>query len=215
MITCKECGKRINSNHAIKINNTLDLEHYCKKDYEKLFGHKEENCHYCRNFTYARDKYHSLQSLFILKGGETGLFGKCLKHNRKVTTHSERCADYEYAFKNAEPYCSKEHLIHDCALNDDCRRYDFDCDNCFTKEHWEEDVLQRLDEHVIDPNSKWSDGQIGVDCYTKGEGGYCDRRFDLHFEDGEIIEDVGLWNRGRCPNRRVFDKIRHAKIILR
>lgn len=214
MISCNECGKRINELNAIKINNSL--VYYCKKCYERLFEHNEDNCHFCEHFHYSRNKlpaFPSVKPFFkLLNGCVTGRLGHCDKHDKHVTTLSEQCSDYKYAFKT-ERYCSKEHIIHDCAVNDDCRRADFDCDKCFTKEHWENDVLKRIDEHVI--GTVWSDGQQGVDYYTHGEGGYYDRRFDLHFEDGEIIEDVGLWSRGRVPNERVSKKLRHAQIISR
>ena len=211
MITCNECGKRINSTNAVEMKG--ELVYYCKSCYEQLFGASEEDsCHYCKNFTYARGQYGYLEKSFTLPGDITGLFGVCEKHDRTVTTHSQKCTDYEYAY-TSKPYCTKEHIIKDCALNDNCRRADFDCDNCHTKNFWENDVLARRDQHVV--GQCWSDGQVGVDYFTKGEGGYYNRRYDLHFDDGEIMEDMGLWSRGRAPNERVIKLIRHAKIVGR
>ena len=211
MINCAECNKRINSNYAIKINGKL--QDYCKSCYEQLFGADEkDSCHYCKNFTYARGRYHYLEKPFTLPGDITGLWGVCEKHNRTVTTHSQKCDDYEYAY-TGEPYCTKDHNIKDCALNDNSRRADFNCDECHTKKFWENDVLANRERHVV--GQQWSDGQVGVDSFTKGEGGYYNRRFDLHFEDGEVMEDMGLWSRGRAPNERVIKLIRHAKIVGR
>jgi len=211
MINCHECNKRINSNHAVKFKGKF--QEYCKSCYEQLFGATDEDsCHYCKNFTYARGQYGYLEKPFTLPGDITGLFGVCEKHNKTVTTHSQKCEDYTYAFKDETPYCTKEHIIKDCALNDNCRRADFNCDECHTKKFWEE-VIANKDHHVI--GSQWSDGQIGVDSFTHGEGGYYNRRFDIHFEDGEILENMGMWSRGRVPNKRVYNSIRHAKIIPR
>ncbi|MBQ2653318.1 MAG: hypothetical protein IJF83_07175 [Methanobrevibacter sp.] len=211
MINCAECNKRINSTNAVEMKG--ELVYYCKSCYERLFGADEDDsCHYCKNFTYDRSNYGYLQHIELRREQSVGLLGTCTKHNRTVTTHSQKCDDYEYAY-TGEPYCTKEHIIKDCALNDNCRRADFNCDECHTKKFWENDVLANRERHVV--GQQWSDGQVGVDSFTKGEGGYYNRRFDLHFEDGEVMEDMGLWSRGRAPNERVIKLIRHAKIVGR
>lgn len=212
MMKCNNCDSSIKDDYTV-ISTTVSEQIYCKDCYNELFTSSDNTCHYCENFTYKRGKYGYLQPRFILPNGEEGLLGECEKHNKTVTTHSKSCKDYKYAFKDPEPYCSKEHIIKDCALNDNCKRADYDCSKCFTKDFWENDVLRRREKHVI--GNKWSDGQIGVDSFTTGEGGYYNARFDIHFDDGEILEDVGLWSRGRVPNKRVYKLIRHGEIIRR
>ena len=208
MINCEQCGVRINSNHAIEEKG--ELKHYCRKCYDELFT-QELSCMYCEHFKFARGKYHYLKNSFtITRTKEKGLWGECELHNKTVTTHSKTCNDYKYAYKNGETYCTKEHIIKDCAVNDNCHRAKHNCDECFTKEFWEE-VISEKDSHVI--GMEWSDGQVGVDYYTTGDGGYYDRRFSIEFEDGEILNNVGLWSRGRCPNKKVYNAIRHGKII--
>ncbi len=64
-------------------------------------------------------------------------------------------------------------------------------ERCFTEEFWAE-VVQRKATHFID-----SRGQVYH--FTNGEGGFCGSRFDVTFEDGEMLKDVGLWHRGTAP----------------
>ena len=208
MILCEECNVRINSNHAIE--EKTEMKHYCKKCFNQLFMGGEQSCMYCKHFKFARTKYHYLKSFTIIRTKEKGLWGECELHqDKKVTTHSKTCDNFKYAY-NGDAYCTKEHIIKDCSINDNCHRAKHNCDDCFTKEFWENDVLKEKDNHVI--GMEWSDGQVGVDYYTTGTGGYYDRRFRIEFEDGEILDNVGLWSRGRCPNKKVYNAIRHGKI---
>jgi hypothetical protein len=99
-----------------------------------------------------------------------------------------------------------------CVMCDECDYY-IDSGRrknvCFSYEFWHDDVLKHSKHHLINiehPNTTLS--------FTKKEGGFGNDRFDIEFEDGEKIYDVGLWHRGDAPES-VAKQIRKAKIIRR
>lgn len=62
---------------------------------------------------------------------------------------------------------------------------------CFGEQFWSE-VLEESERHFVE-----SDGCV---CsYTFGEGGFGNQRYTIKLENGEILEDVGLWHRGSLP----------------
>lgn len=69
-------------------------------------------------------------------------------------------------------------------------------ERCFFEEFWSE-VYEQKEKHFVS-----NDGSTYY--FTKGNGGFYGRRFDIHFENGKILEDMGLWHRGTMP-----ESIRH------
>ena len=63
-------------------------------------------------------------------------------------------------------------------------------ERCSTEEFWS-DVVQNIDSHFIENGNAY--------FFTEGEGGFCGARFNIEFEDGEVLEDMGCWHRGEVP----------------
>ena len=63
-------------------------------------------------------------------------------------------------------------------------------ERCSSEEFWS-DVVQNIEKHFIYKGNAY--------YFTKGEGGFCGTRYTITFDDGEILEDMGLWHRGEVP----------------
>lgn len=62
---------------------------------------------------------------------------------------------------------------------------------CFGEEFWSE-VLEESERHFVEDD--------GCVCsFTFGEGGFGNQRYTIKFENGEVLEDVGLWHCGSLP----------------
>lgn len=68
-------------------------------------------------------------------------------------------------------------------------------ERCFYEQFWAE-VVEAMERHFIMNDNAYS--------FTKGEGGFGGRRFNIVLEDGRVLEDIGLWHRGEVP-----EPIRH------
>lgn len=64
-------------------------------------------------------------------------------------------------------------------------------ERCFFEEFWSE-VIQNKAVHFIQDGHAYS--------FTKGEGGFGGTRYTIHFENGEILKDMGMWHRGEVPD---------------
>lgn len=65
-----------------------------------------------------------------------------------------------------------------------------DQERCHHEQFWAE-VVQEKNIHFVKNGN--------VYAFTKGEGGFCGARYNVLFEDGEILNNVGLWHRGDVP----------------
>ena len=63
-------------------------------------------------------------------------------------------------------------------------------ERCFYEEFWSE-VVEQIDKHFLMNDSAY--------YFTKGEGGFYDRRFNIKLDDGRVLKDIGLWHRGEVP----------------
>ena len=91
-------------------------------------------------------------------------------------------------------YCDKTYLKYIEKDPDDCCYKN--CENCFTKEFWE-NVLCEADRHILYLNKS---GYYDVYSVASiGEGGFYNTKFRITFKNGDT-KDCGLWHRGRCPN---------------
>ena len=62
---------------------------------------------------------------------------------------------------------------------------------CFGEQFWSEVYEEREVHFVEDDNC--------VCSYTFGEGGFGNQRYTIKLENGEVLEDVGLWHCGSLP----------------
>lgn len=62
---------------------------------------------------------------------------------------------------------------------------------CFGEQFWSEVYEEREVHFVEDDNC--------VCSFTFGEGGFGNSRYIVKLENGETLEDVGLWHRGKLP----------------
>lgn len=99
-------------------------------------------------------------------------------------------------------YCDKKYLkyLEEYEPDDSCHK---NCENCFTKEFWEEDVLCEADRHIIHWNKK---GYYNIySVVPVDEGGFYGTKFRITYKNGYTME-CGLWYRGVCPNSVKFTK---------
>ena len=66
-----------------------------------------------------------------------------------------------------------------------------DTERCFGEQFWAE-VYEARERHFVHPDGDvWS--------FTKGEGGFGGRRYNIRLEDGTVLERMGCWHRGKLP----------------
>jgi hypothetical protein len=174
-------------------------------------------CWFCRNFKlkFSPWDYSGHRVIFTNEDGETGLQGTCLRTSEKTTSLDIACEHYDYAYAT-QRFCSDLAIFNDAAVNDDCRGADFNCDNCFTKEFWEE-VLEEKDKHFKGDKPHDQMGLYSVYSFVPSgvEGGFGGDRFNIQLDTGETFTDVGLWHRGFCPNDEIVKQFRTGQIELR
>ena len=154
--------------------------------------------------------------------------------NFKLEGKNENHWGYEYSYgecklcgyKTTLTPCIKEYAdnkrwCHDESIQLDqsgfCTRYDYDCENCFKKEFWEEIIAEdEIEKHFVNcenymeyPNVH----QVYFICEPGVEGGFYNSSFNVELDDGEFLENRGLWGNGFCPNKEVFDKLKKGKFI--
>ncbi len=205
-IYCETCGKRVNGVNAIHFKRGLC--YYCKEHFRDIVPEPQDDavkCLYCKHFKYQRDDWGNLKG-FWLMDDTYAIFATCTKHDKTVSTLTYSCNDFVNNFQ-CEPFCSEENIIRD-AVNNWCAREEknYDCPSCSIKSFWDEVILEK-DHHFVN-------GKGDVLSYTKGEGGFYNDRFNIYFEDGSVLEDMGLWFRGKCPNDHVRDCFRKARVEL-
>ena len=65
-------------------------------------------------------------------------------------------------------------------------------ERCFGEQFWAE-VYEARERHFVHPDGDvWS--------FTKGEGGFCGRRYNIKLEDGTVLTNMGCWHRGKLPH---------------
>ena len=62
---------------------------------------------------------------------------------------------------------------------------------CFGEQFWSE-VYEEKERHFVEDDNC-------VCSFTFGEGGFGNSRYTVKLENGEVLEDVGLWHRGSLP----------------
>lgn len=65
-----------------------------------------------------------------------------------------------------------------------------DKERCFFEQFWAE-VVQEKELHFVENGHAYS--------FTDGEGGFCGRRYTIELEDGRVLNDMGIWHRGKVP----------------
>ena len=174
-------------------------------------------CWFCRNFKlkYSPLDYSGHRCIFTNEDGETGLLGTCLRTGKKTNSLKIACEHYDYAY-TTQRFCSDLAIFNDAAVNDDCRRADFNCDKCHTKKFWEE-VLKDKDRHFKGNEPHHQMGLYSVYSFVPSgvKGGFGNDRFNLQLDTGETFKDVGLWHRGFCPNDEMVKQFRTGHIKLR
>ena len=63
-------------------------------------------------------------------------------------------------------------------------------ERCHTEQFWAE-VVQEKQRHFVENGHVYS--------FTYGQGGFGGSRYNVEFEDGEVLTNVGLWHRGKVP----------------
>lgn len=173
-------------------------------------------CWFCKNFKldYSPLDYSGHRCMFTTEDGETGLLGKCLITGEETTTLNPACKQYVYAYVT-DRFCSDIAIFNSSAVNDECRRADFNCDACHTKRFWEE-VIEDKDCHFRDKELHYQMGLYGVYSFVPSgvEGGFDNSRFDVCLSDGTVLKDVGLWSRGFCPNDELVKQLRVAHTVV-
>lgn len=66
---------------------------------------------------------------------------------------------------------------------------------CFGEEFWSE-VVEESERHFVEDDNC-------VCSFTFGEGGFGNSRYTIKLENGETLEDVGLWHRGSLPKNLI------------
>lgn len=120
-----------------------------------------------------------------------------------------------YEYKNSKRWCHDESIQLDQSIF--CRIYHYDCDKCFNKEFWEEIVDENeKDKHFVNienfmeyPNIH----QIYFICEPGQKGGFGNSRFYVELDNGEFLENRGLWGNGFSPNKEIIDKLMKGKFI--
>lgn len=76
-------------------------------------------------------------------------------------------------------------------LNDDGKPSLRKNGRCFGEQFWSE-VVEEKERHFVEDDNC-------VCSYTFGKGGFGNSRYTVKLENGETLEDVGLWHRGSLP----------------
>ena len=101
--------------------------------------------------------------------------------------------DWDKYLTQKETADGKKYNCINCrrCLNDDGQPSLRKNGRCFGEEFWSE-VLEESERHFVE-----SDGCVLY--YTFGEGGFGNQRYTIKLENGEILENVGLWHCGSLP----------------
>lgn len=97
-----------------------------------------------------------------------------------------------------------------CILCDKCKFHmnGLSKKECFTFAFWYEDVYLRKNMHFMT-----EDGSVFA--FVKGKGGFGNTRYDITFEDGDVLEDYGLWHRGTAPASIQYLFKKHNRVAKR
>lgn len=143
---------------------------------------------------------------------------ECEFENREEMLQTKECLKKSYPniLIKGTGYRSKKYIIHlhkdwdkflnesvdenGCTFNcvncndglcNDTKKPSWNGNRCFGEMFWSE-VYEEKERHFVNSNGS-------VLSYTFGEGGFGNRRYTIKLENGTVIEDVGLWHRGKLP----------------
>lgn len=154
------------------VNGIMEVEIESMEDIEKLMEHVK------LFYPYAiinREHYRSKTCILNLykQWGEFVTIEMAKDGETTTCIHCERCGEIKEPSRNSSPGLISDH------------------ERCFFEQFWAE-VIQEKERHFIDGNHAYA--------FTTGEGGFCNRRYTIELEDGRILEDMGVWHRGRVPD---------------
>ena len=164
---------------------------------------KNYNCNDCENFKVKGEQYNHWNQRYF--------YGECMVCGEYKTTLTPCIKKYT----DNQRWCSDEYI----QLNqgDFCRRYHHDCDNCFSKKFWEELVAEdEVEKHFVNTENYMeypNIHQVYYICNPGEEGGFYGDRFNVKLDNGEYLENRGLWGNGFSPNKEIVDKLKKGKFI--
>lgn len=164
---------------------------------------KNCNCMECENFKVDGELYNHWNQRYF--------HGECIVCGEYKTTLTPCIKEYT----DNKRWCHDESIQLD--QSSFCTRYHYDCENCFKKKFWEEIIAEdEIEKHFVNSENYMeypNIHQVYFICKPGMDGGFCNARFNVELDNGEFLENRGLWGNGFCPNKEVFDKLKKGKFI--
>ena len=164
---------------------------------------KEQNCNDCENFKVKGETYDYWNRRYFY--GECGLTGE---YKTTLTPCIKKYTDQHR-------WCIDEYIQYD--RSDFCKRYNHDCENCFSKEFWEEIIApDEVDKHFVNIEGNTTINTLHTVyyiCKPDKRGGFDNAKFNVQLDNGEFLEDIGLWCNGSAPNQQVINALKKGRFI--